>query len=166
MAQRKLVIDRAVEASGGSVLNRRIGVLGAAFKPLTDDVPDSPALNVAAALHLRGARVVIVDPEATGTAQRMFPTLAYADSVEEAAAGADVLLVLTEWAQFRQIYPVALVDFVSMPVIIDARNCLDAATWRDAGWRYSGLGVTPADGATAAPVARESAALSRLAPTM
>jgi UDPglucose 6-dehydrogenase len=140
MSQRQEVIDRALEACGGSVLNRRIGVLGAAFKPLTDDVRDSPALNVAAALHLRGAQVVIVDPEATETAQRMFPTLTYADSVTEAATNADVLLVLTEWDEFRAIDPAALRSSVAAPIIIDARNCLDAATWRAAGWSITGLG--------------------------
>jgi UDPglucose 6-dehydrogenase len=144
MSQRQRVIDMAIEACGGSVLNRRIGVLGAAFKPLTDDVRDSPALNVAAALHLRGAQVVVFDPEASTTAQRMFPTLTYADSVEEAAAGSDALLVLTEWAEFADTDPVALRDLVAAPVIIDARNCLDTGAWRAAGWTLTGLGISPA----------------------
>jgi len=153
MSQRQEVIERALEACGGSVLNRRIGVLGAAFKPLTDDVRDSPALNVAAALHLRGAQVVIYDPEATETAQRMFPTLTYSDSVEEAATGADVLLVLTEWDEFTAIDPMALRERVAAPVIIDARNCLDADRWRAAGWALTGLGSN-----TMAPVVRLPAA--------
>ena len=154
MSQRQEVIERALEACGGSVLNRRIGVLGAAFKPLTDDVRDSPALNVAAALHLRGAQVVIYDPEATETAQRMFPTLTYSDSIEEAAANADVLLVLTEWDEFRASDPAALRAIVGKPAIIDARNCLDAAAWRAAGWAYTGLGAaheTGPVGVTSAP---------------
>ncbi len=141
MSQRLQVIDLAIEACGGSVLNRRIGILGAAFKPLTDDVRDSPALNVAAALHLRGAQVVVYDPEATDTAQRMFPTLTYAHSLEEAATGADAMLVLTEWDEFRTSNPVSLGKIVNSRVIIDARNCLDAASWRSAGWSFSGLGV-------------------------
>ena len=141
MAQRQDVIQRAIEACGGSVLNRRIGVLGAAFKPLTDDVRDSPALNVAAALHLRGAQVVVYDPEAQETAQRMFPTLSYADSLDEAAAGADVLLVLTEWDEFRAMDPAQLRALVADPVVIDARNCLDAGVWRAAGWSLTGLGA-------------------------
>jgi len=153
MSQRQEVIDRALEACGGSVLNRRIGVLGAAFKPLTDDVRDSPALNVAAALHLRGAQVVIFDPEATETAQRMFPTLTYADSVTEAATNADVLLVLTEWDEFRSIDPAELRSTVAAPIIIDARNCLDAATWRAAGWSITGLGSN-----SGAPLVPQSAA--------
>lgn len=144
MQQRQRVIDLAIQACGGSVLNRRIGVLGAAFKPLTDDVRDSPALNVAAALHLRGAQVVIYDPEANATAQRMFPTLTYADSAREAVAGSDAVLVLTEWDEFRAADPKELIELVASPVIIDARNCLDADAWRDAGWLLTGLGATPA----------------------
>ena len=100
MGQRSRVIDLALEACGGSVLNRRIGVLGAAFKPHTDDVRDSPALNVAAALHLRGAQVTVYDPQAGDTARSSFPTLGYATSVDEAVEGTDVVLVLTEWDEF------------------------------------------------------------------
>ena len=144
MAQRQRVIDMAIEACGGSVLNRRIGVLGAAFKPLTDDVRDSPALNVAAALHLRGAQVVVYDPEANETAQKMFPTLIYAESIAEAATNSDALLVLTEWNEFRDADPIDLVELVESPVIIDARNCLDAHAWRSAGWTLTGLGTAPA----------------------
>lgn len=144
MSQRQRVIDLAIEACGGSVLNHRIGVLGAAFKPLTDDVRDSPALNVAAALHLRGAQVVVYDPEANETAQRMFPTLIYADSIAEAATNSDALLVLTEWTEFREVNPAALIALVAQPVIIDARNCLDADAWRTAGWQFTGLGTAPA----------------------
>jgi UDPglucose 6-dehydrogenase len=141
MSQRQRVIDLAIEACGGSVLNRRIGVLGVAFKPLTDDVRDSPALNVAAALHLRGAQVVIYDPKANETAQRMFPTLTYADSVREAVAGSDAVLVLTEWKEFSTSDPAELIELVASPVIIDARNCLDAQSWRAAGWLLTGLGM-------------------------
>lgn len=144
MSQRQRVIDMAIEVCGGSVLNRRIGVLGAAFKPLTDDVRDSPALSVAAALHLRGAQVVIYDPEANGTAKRMFPTLTFVETVSEAAADSDALLVLTEWKEFRSCDPVELKAIVAIPTIIDARNCLDAAEWRAAGWTLTGLGISPA----------------------
>jgi UDPglucose 6-dehydrogenase len=144
MSQRQRVIDLAIEACGGSVLNRRIGVLGAAFKPLTDDVRDSPALNVAAALHLRGAQVVIYDPEANETARRMFPTLSYADSIREAASGSDALLVLTEWTEFADSDPAELIELVVSPVVIDARNCLDAEKWRAVGWQLTGLGTSPA----------------------
>jgi UDPglucose 6-dehydrogenase len=143
MGRRQRVIDLALKAVGGSVLNRRIGVLGAAFKPHTDDVRDSPALNVAAALHLRGAQVVVYDPQANGTAQRMFPTLGYADSVAEAVDGADVTIVLTEWQEFIDIDPIALGGIVNQQTVIDARNCLPATEWSKAGWTVHAMGRVP-----------------------
>jgi UDPglucose 6-dehydrogenase len=152
------VIDLALQACGGSVLNRRIGVLGAAFKPHTDDVRDSPALNVAAALHLRGAQVVVYDPQARGTAQRMFPTLGYADSMEEAVTGADVTVVLTEWPEFIEADAAAVGALVSSRTVIDARNCLDAVAWSRAGWSVLSMGRVP----EVAPLADDLAALSAL----
>ncbi|WP_209560759.1 UDP-glucose/GDP-mannose dehydrogenase family protein [Frigoribacterium sp. PvP032] len=140
MAQRQRVIDQAIDACGGSVLNRRIAVLGAAFKPHTDDVRDSPALNVAAALHLRGAQVLVVDPEATQTAQRSFPTLSFADTIEEAVSDADAVLLLTEWPEFVHAEPSALADLAANPVVIDARNVLDAEVWSGGGWEVRPLG--------------------------
>ncbi len=144
MAQRMHVVQLALEACGGSVLNHRIGVLGAAFKPQTDDVRDSPALNVAAALHLRGAQVTVFDPQAGDTARRMFPTLTFTTSAEEAVEGSDVLLVLTEWEQFLRADPVVLAGHTSTPRVIDARGKLDANAWRAAGWQFSGLGRSAA----------------------
>lgn len=141
MAQRQRVIDSVIEACGGSVLNRRIGVLGAAFKPLTDDVRDSPALNVAAALHLRGAQVVVFDPQAQDTARRLFPTLGYGDSVDEAVSGSDAVLVLTEWNEFSHADPARLRALVRNPVVVDARHCLDQSAWSLAGWSVRGLAV-------------------------
>ena len=140
MAQRQKVVELALAACGGSVLNHRIGVLGAAFKPQTDDVRDSPALNVAAALHLRGAQVVVYDPAAGETGRRMFPTLSFAESAEEAVAGADALLVLTEWPEFVGADPQTIGALVRNRVVIDGRNCLDADAWRAAGWNVQGLG--------------------------
>lgn len=142
MGQRQKVVDLAIEACGGSVLNRRIGVLGAAFKPNTDDVRDSPALNVAAALHLRGAQVVVYDPAAGETGRRTFPTLAFADSMDAAIDQADVLLVLTEWSEFVHADPNAVGERVHTRSVVDARNCLDATAWRRAGWTVRGLGRT------------------------
>jgi UDPglucose 6-dehydrogenase len=144
MGQRERVLDMAVEACGGSVLNRRIGVLGAAFKPDTDDVRDSPALNVAAALHLRGAQVTVFDPEAGDTARRSFPTLSYATSIEEAVEGTDVVLVLTEWDEFANADAAKLAPLATTARVVDARGKLDPARWRDAGWQFAGLGRTAA----------------------
>ncbi|MDM7884922.1 UDP-glucose/GDP-mannose dehydrogenase family protein [Curtobacterium sp. RHCKG23] len=148
MGQRERVIDMTIEALGGSVLNRRVAVIGAAFKPLTDDVRDSPALNVAAALHLRGAQVTLWDPEANETARRSFPTLSYAASKEDAVEGADVVLVLTEWDDIVQASPTALGALVGRRTVIDARNCLPVADWVEAGWSVRSLGrPTPVTGA-------------------
>ncbi|NTW41047.1 MAG: UDP-glucose/GDP-mannose dehydrogenase family protein [Cellulomonadaceae bacterium] len=140
MGQRERVIDLALEACGGSVLNRRIGVLGAAFKPDTDDVRDSPALNVAAALHLRGAQVNVFDPQASDTARRTFPTLGYATSPDEAVEGSDVVLLLTEWPRLVGLDPERLAPLTVTPRMIDARGKLDPARWRAAGWQFRGLG--------------------------
>ncbi len=140
MGQRQKVVEAALVACGGSVLNHRIGVLGAAFKPQTDDVRDSPALNVAAALHLRGAQVVVFDPAAGETGRRMFPTLAFAESIEEAARGADAILVLTEWPEFLAVDPRDLGALVSHRLVIDGRNCLDVPAWQAAGWSVGSLG--------------------------
>lgn len=140
MLQRQRVIDQAIDACGGSVLNRKIAVLGAAFKPDTDDVRDSPALNVAAALHLRGARVLVVDPEASNTAARSFPTLSFADSLDEAVTDADVVLLLTEWPVFVNADPVHLAELAANPVVLDSRNALDKEVWSSAGWEVRPLG--------------------------
>lgn len=156
MGRRQRVIDLALKALGGSVLNRRIGVLGAAFKPHTDDVRDSPALNVAAALHLRGAQVVVYDPQARATAQRLFPTLGYADSMEEALTGADLTVVLTEWDEFTTADPAELRAIVSGRNVIDGRNCLDASAWSRAGWSVYAMGTVP----EVAPLADDLAALT------
>jgi UDPglucose 6-dehydrogenase len=144
MDQRQRVIDLTLGALGGSVLNARVAVLGAAFKPDTDDVRDSPALNVAAALHLRGALVTVFDPAAGPTARRIFPTLSYADDLEGAVRSADIVLVLTEWEEFRAADPARLGALVARRLVVDARNCLPVESWQDAGWEYWGLGRTPA----------------------
>ncbi len=144
MRQRERVVELALAACGGSVLDARVAVLGAAFKPDTDDVRDSPALSVAAALHLRGAQVAVYDPAAGETGRRTFPTLAFADTMDAAVAGADVVLVLTEWPEFVSASPAAVAALARGRTVIDARNCLDAGAWSDAGWTVRALGrATP-----------------------
>ena len=140
MRRRQRAVEVTQEALGGSVLGARIAVLGVAFKPESDDVRDSPALNVAGQLQLQGAQVRVYDPKAMSNARSAFPTLRYADTVEDATLDADVVLHLTEWPEFASIDPSRLRGHVSRPVIIDGRNCLDAGAWRDAGWTYRGLG--------------------------
>ena len=125
---------------GGSVARSRIAVWGAAFKPDSDDVRDSPALSIAGKLQLRGATVVVYDPQANHTAQALFPTLDYADSALEAAQGADLVLHLTEWPEFREVDIEAVGGVVRRKQLLDGRNALDLDAWRSAGWTARGLG--------------------------
>lgn len=140
MRRRTRMVEMAREACGGSLLGTRVAVLGAAFKPDSDDVRDSPALNVAGQIQLQGATVNVFDPKAMDNSRKLFPTLNYAKSVEDACSGADVVLVLTEWQEFRKLQPSDLGGAVRCRSIIDGRNCLDPFTWRAAGWSYRGLG--------------------------
>jgi UDPglucose 6-dehydrogenase len=140
MRRRSHVVDRARDALGGSFLGTRVGVLGATFKPNSDDVRDSPALNVAGQIQLQGAQVTVYDPRGIDTARALFPTLGYADSAVAACEGADLVLHLTEWQEFREMDPAVLSDVVAEKKIIDARNALDPARWRSAGWTYGSLG--------------------------
>jgi UDPglucose 6-dehydrogenase len=140
MRRRTRVVEIAREVCGGSFIGARVAVLGAAFKPDSDDVRDSPALNVAGQIQLQGATVNVFDPQAIDNSRALFPTLNYATSAFEACAGADAVLVLTEWAEFRSIDPAALKETVRSPCVIDGRNCLDASMWRAAGWYYRALG--------------------------
>lgn len=141
MRRRTKVVDMATTAVGGSLLGANVAVLGAAFKPESDDVRDSPALNVAGMIQLHGAVVTVYDPKALENSRRVFPTLNYATSVAEACDRADVVLVLTEWDEFTALRPADLDDVVRTRSIIDGRNCLDRASWRAAGWVYAGLGT-------------------------
>ncbi|MCY7373785.1 MAG: UDP-glucose/GDP-mannose dehydrogenase family protein [Spirochaetaceae bacterium] len=140
MRRRGHVVDRARDMLGGSFLGKRVGVLGATFKPNSDDCRDSPALNVAGQIQLQGAQVTVYDPRGTDNARALFPTLNYASSSVEACEGADLVLHLTEWAEFREMDPAVLSDVVTEKRLIDARNALDPVRWRDAGWTYGALG--------------------------
>ncbi|WP_433728743.1 UDP-glucose dehydrogenase family protein [Nocardia sp. CA-129566] len=141
MRRRTKMVDMATRACGGSLLGANVAVLGAAFKPESDDVRDSPALNVAGMIQLHGAVVTVYDPKAAENSRRVFPTLNYATSVREACDRADVVLVLTEWDEFVTLRPQDLDPVVRNRSIIDGRNCLNRATWRAAGWVYAGLGT-------------------------
>jgi UDPglucose 6-dehydrogenase len=140
LRQRQRVLDAAVAECGGDVAGRRIAALGASFKPMTDDVRDSPALDIAGRLHALGARVVVHDPVANESAARTHPALAYASSVEEALGGAHLVVHLTEWAEFAALDPLALLPLVARPRMLDARSSLDRSLWEEAGWSYRALG--------------------------
>jgi UDPglucose 6-dehydrogenase len=134
LGRRSRVITLAREALGGDVAGKRVAVLGAAFKPNSDDIRDSPSLAISGHLADEGAIVAVHDPVAMVNAARVRPDLRYADSVHDAAESADLVLHLTEWADYRVIDPAALRSIVAGPVLIDARCTLDAAVWRAAGW--------------------------------
>ncbi|QRO86725.1 UDP-glucose dehydrogenase family protein [Kytococcus sedentarius] len=138
--RRDHVVELAKQELGGDLHGRRVAVLGASFKPNSDDVRDSPALAVAGQLHLAGADVHVFDPKGMKNAAKVYPTLTYADSVEEAVARADLVLHLTEWKEFRELDAAALAGTVGTPTVIDGRNALDPVAWRAAGWTYIGLG--------------------------
>lgn len=145
MRRRSRMVELATLACGGSLLGANIAILGAAFKPESDDVRDSPALNVAGMLQLKGATVNVYDPKAMDNSRRQFPTLTYSTSAAEACDRADAVLVLTEWREFIELDPADLAGAVRAKVVVDGRNCLDIDRWTQAGWHFHclGRGVTP-----------------------
>ena len=140
LRQRQRVVDLAVEALGGSVHRKRIAVLGVTFKPDSDDVRDSPALDVAVHLKGLGAEVVATDPEGIENARGRHPQLDYTSSTQEALRGAELVVLVTEWREYRALDPVETGRLVAERRIIDGRNVLDLAAWRAAGWQVRGLG--------------------------
>jgi UDPglucose 6-dehydrogenase len=133
-------VDLIREIAGGSLVGVRVAALGAAFKPNSDDIRDAPALDVARMLHNAGAIVTVYDPEAMNNARRSYPELRYADSMTEAVAGADVVALLTEWQEFRDVDPDALGELVSQRRMVDGRHALDAEDFRAKGWEFRALG--------------------------
>lgn len=132
--RRNRIVEIARGTAGGSLAGTRVAVLGVAFKPHSDDIRDSPSLDVAGRLAAEGAVVTAHDPAATENAARTYPQLRYAGSVSEAAHDAELVMHLTEWPDYQAIDPAALVRTVARPVLIDARCTLNRAQWRDAGW--------------------------------
>jgi UDPglucose 6-dehydrogenase len=140
LRRRARMVDLALELAGGSLEGRAVGVLGCSFKPNSDDIRDSPALDVAGTVHGLGARVTVYDPAAMDRARRVHPELEYASSMLDAAVGADLLLLLTEWREFIDADPRVVGQAVAQRAIADGRGALDAERWRAAGWRYRALG--------------------------
>jgi UDPglucose 6-dehydrogenase len=140
LGRRDRVTALARQAVGGALEGKRIAALGIAFKPNSDDIRDSPSLDICARLAAEGAVVSVHDPAAMPNAARHLPELGYAASVSGAVSEADLVLHLTEWADYRAIDPAALAQVVTTPLLIDARCTLDASLWRDAGWTVHVLG--------------------------
>ncbi len=137
---RTRMIDLVRKDLSEDLRGKKIAVLGAAFKPDSDDVRDSPALDIAVQIQGAGALVTVHDPKAIENAAKRFPTLSFAESIEECVAGADLVLHLTEWKVYREIDPADLIKLVANPIVIDGRNALDRDKWRDAGWKFRALG--------------------------
>ena len=139
---RQRVIDIVRNVLSDDLTQYKIAVLGATFKPDSDDVRDSPALDISVQLHAAGAEVVIHDPHGIEPARKRFPNLKYSEVIEDAIKDADLILHLTEWKEYRQIDPAAISSLVKGKIIIDGRNMLDRTLWRNAGWKFHALGRT------------------------
>jgi UDPglucose 6-dehydrogenase len=140
LRRRQRAVDMVTESLSGGVYNRRIAVLGLAFKPNSDDVRDSPALDVAVQLKGLGGDVICHDPEAMANARAKHPQLSFAADALEAVTGADAIIVVTEWDEYKQLDPGTVRALANGSLVIDGRNCLDPATWRDSGWEYRSMG--------------------------
>jgi UDPglucose 6-dehydrogenase len=140
LRRRARMVDLARELLDDTFVHQRVAVLGAAFKPDSDDIRDSPALDVATRISKAGGTVIVYDPVAADNARRDYPHLAYADSAVDAARDADIVLHLTEWREFRELDPAVLGTVVARRNIVDGRNALDPVRWREAGWTYRALG--------------------------
>jgi UDPglucose 6-dehydrogenase len=140
LRRRAHTVNLAREVLGGTFRGRRVTVLGAAFKPDSDDVRDSPSLDVAVAMGNAGAEVVVHDPKALVNAERVYPHLAYVPDLAQALAGAELVILGTEWREYRELDPATIADVVVGRHVIDARNALDPERWRAAGWTYRALG--------------------------
>ena len=137
---RKRMIDLVRADVSEDLKGKKIAVLGAAFKPDSDDVRDSPALDIAAQIHAAGADVWVHDPKAIEPARRRFPALKFSLSVDDCIQESDAILHLTEWKMYRELDPHVLKPQVRSPIIIDGRNMLDREKWIQAGWKFRALG--------------------------
>jgi UDPglucose 6-dehydrogenase len=137
---RNRVIDLIRRQLSQNLSSYKIAILGAAFKPDSDDVRDSPALDIALQLHAAGATVAVHDPKAIPNAKQRFPDLTFAATIIECIAGSDLVLHLTEWREYRELNPAEIISLVRSPRIIDGRNALDRALWKSAGWDFHALG--------------------------
>ena len=140
MRRRTKVVERTRDLCDGSLIGKRITVLGATFKPNSDDVRDSPSLSIAAQLQLQGAAVTVTDPEGLANAAKRFPELKYEPDVMKALKNANAVLLLTEWDEFTALDASAIGCLVAEKRIFDGRNILEPRKWRSEGWTYAGIG--------------------------
>lgn len=140
LGQRERAVMLVTHALEGSVAGRRVTILGASFKPNSDDIRDSPALDVAHELTRLGADVTVTDPAALGEVRRAHPMLQLEPSLIEALLGAEAVVLATDWREYRELEPTRARQLVSCPIMVDGRNCLDRVSWVEAGWMYYGIG--------------------------
>ncbi|SFR72269.1 UDPglucose 6-dehydrogenase [Agromyces sp. CF514] len=140
LRRRTRVVELAVDALGGAPFGKKVAVLGVTFKPHSDDVRDSPALDVAVQLKGLGADVVVADPEGTENARLRHPQLLYTSTSDEALRHADLVVLVTEWPEYVELDPAHVKSISRATTVIDGRNALDATAWKAAGWQYTGMG--------------------------
>jgi UDPglucose 6-dehydrogenase len=141
LRRRDRAVQLAVEGLGRQAFRKNVTVLGAAFKPHSDDVRDSPGLDVAVRMHGLGANVTVTDPAAIDNARRLHPQLTYVADLDRALVGADAIILVTEWDEYRHgLNPEHAASLVAGRTVVDGRNALDPVAWRKAGWRYLGMG--------------------------
>jgi UDPglucose 6-dehydrogenase len=139
---RQRVIDLVRKDLSEDLVGKKVAVLGAAFKPDSDDVRDSPALDIAVQIHAAGANVVVHDPKAAGPASKRFPALTFTEDIKECLRDAEIVLHLTEWKMYRELDPRVIKTLVKRAILIDGRNALDRSLWQAAGWHVRALGRT------------------------
>ena len=137
---RQRIIELVRKDLADDLSGKKIAILGAAFKPDSDDVRDSPALDIAAQIQAAGAVVTVHDPKAIANAQKRFPALNFAADIEATLKDAELVLHLTEWKIYRELDPVKMKSLVKSAIMIDGRNALDRDAWRAAGWHFRALG--------------------------
>ena len=139
---RQRIIELVRKDLSEDLVGKKVAILGAAFKPDSDDVRDSPALDIAAQIQAAGAVVTVHDPKAIANAQKRFPALKFAEDINSTLKDAEIVLHLTEWKIYREIKPEQVKSLVKTAIMIDGRNALDRDAWRSAGWKFRALGRT------------------------
>lgn len=142
---RQRIIELVRKDLSDDLVGKKVAVLGAAFKPDSDDVRDSPALDISAQIQAAGANVTVHDPKAISNAQKRFPGLTFAEDINSTLKDAEIVLHLTEWKIYREIDPAQIKKLVKSAIMIDGRNALDRDLWRAAGWKFRALGRTDSE---------------------
>jgi UDPglucose 6-dehydrogenase len=137
---RQRIIELVRKDLSDNLQGKKVAILGAAFKPDSDDVRDSPALDIAVQIQAAGAIVTVHDPKAIANAQKRFPVLNFSTEINDTLKDAEIVLHLTEWKIYREIDPVKVKSLVKNATMIDGRNALDRQLWRNAGWKFRALG--------------------------